>query len=409
MAQEFKAFRKIGHVTRAATQSFFRDDCYNKASALTFYTIQAIVPLLAFLLGVAQGFGLDEYLQTLITKSFDQQQEVLTYAIQLKGGVMAGFGVVFLIYTTVNLLQYIETAYNDIWKIRSKKSYFQKFSDYLAALIVCPLIVAVSTSLTFYLKTQLLSWEENPSFEHFSVYLLPFFKVIPWILSWVVFFFIYYLIPDSTSKLWTKVVGAIFAGTLFQLWQILYFTLQAKVFSYNAVYGTFAVIPLFLIWLQFSWLIALAGAELAAHLEIDLYSVGKHAKTINHRELALLIVYHCFQTFYKGQKPLSDGQLSKQLKIPLNLVQKMIDVLVKGNILAEVKTSERTIGYNPFSDGKCFSLKSILDVIDNQQNVHIFVDSSEALKVVSQHLHQIDDLVQRSPANISIQSLLFFE
>ena len=119
-------FRKSRRILSATFYDFWKDDCYTKSSVLTLYTLQSLVPFLAFLLGIAQGFGFDTYLRDLIVAAFDKQKEVIDYAIKisysmlqhLKGGVVAGIGVIFLIWTVVTLLSYIEYVLNDIWKMK---------------------------------------------------------------------------------------------------------------------------------------------------------------------------------------------------------------------------------------------------------------------------------------------------
>lgn len=386
---------------------FFKDDCYNKASALTYYTILAIVPTLALFLGIAKGFGIDQYLEKEIQESFSQQKDIFQYALEfaqqtlktVQGGVIAGFGIIILVYTAISLMEYIEWAFNDIWKIRPERGWIKKYIEYIAAIIICPLFIIVSSSLTIYARSEV----QSVAVLH---YLLPLLSFLPWLFSWIVFYFLYSLIPDSTAKHWTKIVGAVFAGSLFQLWQIFYFYLQSKVFNYNAIYGAFAIIPLFLIWLQYSWVIALLGAELSARLEIDIFPHTRYTQKINTRQLGLLIVYHCLERFYQLGKPIGDAEMSEDLGVPLNYVEKMIDILLRAKILKKEKTGRKKIGYQPSPQANLYTIKDVLDAIDNDALSELYVDPSKALTKVCTKLDTLHAVLEESPTNVRLSELV---
>src|ERR1700722_3943462 len=212
----------------ASFHSFLEDDCYTKASTLTFYTVQSIVPFIAFLLGIAKGFGFDEYFENLLTNAFEEQKEVTTYSLSIansmlkhiKEGVVIGVGVLLLLWAMINLLSYIEIVLNQIWKIKEQRSFFRKVNDYVAIVIICPLILIVSSSFTLFLKTSIANLHGNPFLEKISVYLLLGFNIAPWILSWLLFFLLYFLIPNAKLRVWPRIIAALLAGTAFQLWQM---------------------------------------------------------------------------------------------------------------------------------------------------------------------------------------------
>lgn len=409
-------FKKSYRIIYAAGLKFWEDDSYSKAAALTFYTIQSMVPFLAFILGISKGFGFEDYLHNLFVDMFAEQKEVINYTFDIaqtmlkdiKGKVIVGIGVLVLVWTTLSLLGYIELTLNRIWKIETPRTFLRKFNDYLAFVIICPIILIVSSSLTVYLKTEV---------SHFEGTLLTFvaslislaFQLAPLVLSWILFFLLYFLMPNAKLKIWPRVIAGIFAGSLFQIWQWLYIELQLTIFNYNTVYGAFAAIPLLLIWLQLSWLIALAGAELAAHIEMSnlfLEQDPKKVETkITNKELGLLILYYCLKSFYTREPALTEFEISQELKIPLNITQKVLDVLVKGNILTRVKSNHDVVGYYPSSDPAFFSIKEICDIIEKDMNIDVGVEHSKPLDKISSLLKKLDDAQETSEGNIKLNAL----
>jgi len=410
--------RKAQRIVTAAAYDFWGDDCYSKSSILTLYTLQSLVPFFAFLIGIAKGFGFDTYLTEFLTEAFEKQKEVMNYAIgisysvlsHLKGGVIAGIGVLFLLWTVLNLLSYIETILNQIWKINIPRPVWRKISNYIAILLICPIIIVISSSLTVYIKTQIAQLYAYPLLETVSIYLLWMFKIFPFLLSWLLFFLLYILMPHTRVVIFPRFLAAIFAGSAFQLWQLIYINAQIYIFSYNVVYGTVAILPLFLIWLQVSWMIALAGAELAAHIENDYhYDKGSlkdgTVEKINRDQLALLILHYCLNTFYSCTTPLTDVDLSKKLRIPLNLTQNMLHILSEGGILAAFSMKNGITGYHPLCNPNFFTIKKVCDIIDKASDIEVLTESTEALRIINRLLEKIHHDAESSKANIKLRDL----
>jgi membrane protein len=409
-------FRRGMRILTASANSFVEDDCYTKASVLTFYTLQFIVPFLALVLGIAKGFGFDLYLENLITTTFNEPKEVTNNLIQValsmlqhsSEEVIVGIGVVFLIYANINLFSYIESTLNYIWKIKIQRSFFRKFNDYLAIVIMCPLIFIASSSLTVYLKTQIAYLPWYPLYETLNFLFEVLFRIVPLVLSWLLFFLIYFLLPNAKFRVWPRIVAAILAGSVFQLWQVIFINFQIQLFNYSVVYGSFAIFPLLLIWLQFSWLIALGGAEIAAAIEnVVFYRTDEakgNIKKINFVQVGFLILYHCLQAFYSTQSPLSDVQIALKLNIPLDLTRKILEILVKGNVLATVEIKSGVVGYLPLTDPQRFTIKTIKDILTDF-HVEIAVEDSEPLRQISDILNNLDHVVENSEANMKLTAL----
>lgn len=408
--------RMTTRVIVATVRGFWKDDCYSKASTLTFYTLQSIVPFLAVTLGIAKGFGLDKYLEQLVVKTFFEQKEVFAHVFQfaqsmlrqIKGGVVAGFGIIFLLWTNIGLLGYIENALNQIWKIKTERTFFQKVKDYLAIIILCPILFVASSGLTVFFRSQISYLQSYSMFTEVSDVGLWFFKFVPLLFSCLLFAMLYFLMPNTKITFWPRMIGAIFAGIVFQLWQSIFIVLQIKIFNYNAVYGSLALLPLFLIWLQVSWLIALIGAEISSHIENDVYydetDLSGDLENVNKRQLGLLITYYCMKSFFAHTPPLSDVQIARILKIPINTTHEILEQLVQGNILTPIKAKDTIIGYNPLYDPSRFKVKTVCDAVQKCEDFEIISEVTEPLKQVTKILNDFEEASEHSKENLDLKT-----
>jgi membrane protein len=412
-------FVRAYYILKHSVIAFIDNNDYLKASALTFYTLISIVPVLAVAFGIAKGFGFEQYLEKELREVFNDQKEVIGYAMQFamtllqnaQGGVIAGVGLITLLWTNLSMLGNIENALNDIWKVRQPRAFTKKLSDYLAAMIICPIVLVVSSSLSVYLSTQITeSVKENPYLEVMSPYLFFLLRLLPFILSSLLFIVIYLFIPNVKIRTAPRVWAGILAGIAFQFWQWVYITFQVKISNYGAVYGTFAALPLFLIWVQVSWLIVLAGAELAAHLENELscteYKSPDLIRKASQNELGLLILNRCIQAYSKGEPAPTSLEIAQNLGISLMTAQQMIYLLEEGGVLTEVDLKgDSACGYQPRKDARLFTVKGICDTIEKQLGWVVSVEKSETLEHIADCVQEINQAAETSQANINMEML----
>lgn len=411
-------FKKVYRILVKTVYDFVNNNDSLKASALTYYTLISIVPFLAVAFGLASGFGFAEYLERQLSELFEDQPEIIGYAIQFarsllkntQGSVIAGVGVVVLLWTNLSLLSNIESALNEIWHVKTSRTWTKKISDYLAAMIICPIFLVVSSSLNVYLMTQIKETaKEYALVELMSPYLLFFLRLVPTFLSILLFIVIYLFIPNTYVKPYPRIVAGVIAGIAFQIWQWIYFTFQVEISNYGVIYGTFAALPLFLLWLQVSWLILLAGAELGAHIENEMsqdfsISTDKTSK-VTQRELGLLILEICVKAYMNGNSPPTALQIAQELEVPLFTTQKMLDVLQEGALLVRV-ISYAGHGYQPSKDARLFTIKNVCDAIDVQTEWHTTVINSANLERINECLDKFDRLIEESSANLTIDKIL---
>ena len=300
----FKSFvYRIIRIVLLAIKGYQKDDCASQASALTFLSILSVVPVLAMAFGVSKGFGLEKGLQAYVLKSFAGHEDIMMQSFEYaqkmldstRGGLIAGIGLVILLYTVMRLLNNIEVTLDKIWEITKHRTFVRKLTDYLAIILIGLILVILSSSATVFISTQIKYLSEQISLLGAVQPLILFgIKLIPYTLIWLLFTLTYIILPNTRVNFKSALIAGIIAGTLYQLLQWGYINFQVGVSRYNAIYGSFAAFPLFLIWMQFSWLIVLLGAEISfAHQNADKYQFDNDTLQISPRHkklIALLIV-----------------------------------------------------------------------------------------------------------------------
>ena len=317
-----------------ASRRFFDNKCELRASALTFYTLLSIVPVVAMAFGVAKGFGLEKILEAQLLAKLEGQPEVadrlLGFARTLlentKGGAIAGVGVAVLFWSVIKVLGNIESALNDIWGIARARALGRKLADYLSVMIICPVLLIIASSVTLLVTTQITTMVEGLAFLGYAGgIIIILIKFLPYTVIWFLFTFMYVFMPNTKVQLKSAIWGGVLAGTIYQLTQFTYIKFQVGVSGYGAIYGSFAALPLFLVWLQLSWLIVLFGAEVSfAHQNVPAYEFAADCASLSHRfkrTVALFITHHCVKAFVQGQSAPTAEDIAQELEIPVRLVR----------------------------------------------------------------------------------------
>ncbi|NVO11608.1 MAG: YihY/virulence factor BrkB family protein [Bacteroidales bacterium] len=350
-----------------------------RASALTYYTLMSIVPVLAMGFGIAKGFGADKYLEKQIMESVKGQEEVMNKLITFSnsllertgGGLIAGIGIVLLFYSVAKVLSSIETSFNDIWKIEKHRTLSRKFSDYLSMMLIAPILLIAAGSIHVYLATQLNTIAKQIEIiGYISPYIMFFLKFIPYLLIWILFSLMYIVMPNTKVSYQSGIIAGIIAGSAFVVTQWFYIDFQVGVSRYNAIYGSFAALPLFLIWIQVSWLIVLFGAEVSfANQNVDMYEFESETERISpysKRNLSLLILNLIVKRFVNGEEALTALELSQNLKVPVRLMKTLLNNLIQCKILVETISSKtKNTTYQPAQHIDNFTVAYVINALDN--------------------------------------------
>ena len=375
-----------------AIRGFKREDLQTKASALTFSTLLAVVPLLAVIVGIASGFGFRETVRESIYSYFPGHESELeqafgfvdNYLNMAQGGVFIGIGLILLFYTVINLISTIEGTFNDIWQVKKGRSWHRKMTDYLALFIILPAMMTISSGLSLFTSTM------KNSFLNEYVFFTPvadaILKLAPYVITVLLFTVLYVLVPNTKVKFLNALAAGLITGCAFQFFQFIYISGQIWVSKYNAIYGSFAALPLLLLWLQISWLLCLFGAEIAyASQNVKKFSFERDSKNVSRRYkdfLILLIASLIIKRFEKGETPYTADELSDANRIPIRLTMEIIYLLNELGVVTEVYSGkdERIVHYQPAIDINKISVSYLLRKIDEYGSENFKIDSGDKFK-----------------------------
>ncbi len=400
-------------VIMLAVREFRGNKCQLNASALTFYTLLSIVPVVAMAFGIAKGFGLDQVFEKQLLTKFPGQEQTLTQIIDFannllkdaQGGFIAGVGVIVLFWTVIKLLNSIEMSFNDIWGIKKSRSLSRKVSDYLSIILICPFFVIASGGVTVFVNTQVALIVQKFAFlGSLGPGILFALHILPYVMIWILFTFMYIFLPNTKVKFSSGIIGGVVAGTVYQIVQVIYIKFQVGVGQANVVYGSFSALPLFLIWLQMSWRILLFGAEISfAHQNVDTYEFEHDCLNVSYsfkRLLALQIAGILVKRFAHGQEPLTAIEISDGLDIPIRLVRDILFELSEAGIVTEIKeVTYKQSSYQPARDINQLSVQFVSDALDKQGVGDIPVAQTPELVKLHEIMRNFEDTLKHSPHN----------
>jgi membrane protein len=395
---------------------FKKDRIIDKASALTYFTLLSIVPVIAMAFGVAKGFGLEEYLVKELERLFSGQEAILNQLLNFSkrmietahGGVISGISFLFLIYAVLRLMNNIEVAFNEIWDTRSR-SWQRKVADYIAIILLGPLFIILSSSITV-LVTQIV--EEITSKGHILNYFRPFIlaslHLIPFFIISFLLVVLYLIFPNTRVKILPAVIAGLLAGVAFQLTQWAWINGQVYLSKYNAIYGTFAALPLFMIYLQFTWLIVLFGAEYAfANQNVNTWEYknsGIQMSLSHRRKLTLLTMHYIIKNFQQGEKALGVSDLSALVHVPYRFISNICTELEDAGLINKVIIDD-VERYQPAMDITRLDIVTIFQHIENIGFNELNKGEDQKYKEIELILDNINNSIKNSKHNIMLKDL----
>ena len=383
-----------------AFRGFYNDRCAIRASSLTFYTLMSIVPILALSFAVARGFGVAEYLRTQLLTRFQEQETALSEMIQFaerlleqtKGGIIAGIGFLLLFWSSLRLMANIEDALNNIWDVHQMRSSQDLERVCFHCLDRTPLFV-LSNSAVVFAANYLAQWI------HFSVHLI-LIQLLPYCLFWLFFSFLYYYLPNIKVRPASAFTGGIIAGTLYLFLQWGYILFQLHASSYGAVYGSFAALPLFLIWLQLSWFLLLFGAEISyAHQTLETHEYEPAVEKISlglKKTVSLWILQLCAERFRKENRSTTLSWLVHVACLPAALAKPIIHELAEAGLLIETKE----FAYIPGRPQ--IRISDAIQALEEKGTNDLPFLRSKELERFEKTLHRFKELVEQSELNVNI-------
>lgn len=373
-----------------AVRFFTAKRVLTKASALTYSTLLAIVPILAVVFAIARGFGYNKYIEVWFRDSLSSQPQaaeiiigfVNSYLVHTKSGIFLGIGLLFMLYTVLMLVSNIEEAFNEIWQVKKSRSVFRTFTDYLAMFFVFPILIVLTSGLSIYITAIA---DRMPDFLMLGSAMRTMIDLIPYVLMACMFIALYIFMPNTKVKFKSVIVPGVLAGIAMQGLQFVYINSQIFLSSYNAIYGSFAALPLFMLWMQISWTICLFGAELCyTNQNLDYYDYDANANEISHRYklmICALLMSRICRRFKEGKKPYSVMELREETQIPIRFVTDLLFEMIDAGLLIEVNSDEKgeESRFIPAQDINSLTLGTLIDRLEARGTWKVDLDISKLL------------------------------
>mgnify|MGYP001160052050 FL=1 len=402
-----------------AFKGFNRDKCQLRAAALTFYSILSLIPILAMVFGIAKGFGFEQKLELLLQEKIASRdmvaQEGVDWIISkaklllesTRGSLIAGVGLIVLMWAATRVLRHIEAALNDIWEIKNSRPWIRNFTDLLSIMVVAPILFILAQSTTVFITAIIQDLSKGMKLLGHLFLLI---KLVPFGLIWLLFTMIYVVVPNTKVNFKSALVAGVIVGTIFQLSQWIFFKSQMGISKYNAIYGSFAFLPLLLIWIQTAWLILLLGAEIAfanQHINRYEFALGSQEVKPSFKKLVTLLITNLLvKNFVEAKSSLTAEEISATLHAPVRLVRQCITDLMNSKIINEVgKKNSQDTSYQPARSVENLSVSFVLQAIDEHGLGDIHIHESGESKRLSQALEALNQEIERSPSNILLKDI----
>lgn len=375
-------------IATLSVKEFTERRVVNKASALTYSTLLAIIPILALLFAIARGFGFSNLLEDQFRNGLGGQAQTAetilsfidSYLSHAKSGIFIGVGLIMLFYTVLLLTHNMERTFNSIWQVKKPRSLYRKMTDYFSMMLLLPLLIMLSSGISIFMSTFLKTMEEFFLLAPVIKFLV---RLTPFVLTWGMFTALYIFMPNTKVKLKFAIVPGILAGSAFQAFQYLYIGSQIWVSQYNAIYGSFAAIPMFLLWTQISWSICLYGAQLCYVAQnLRNFSFSKETENISRRYhdfLCILIMSLICKRFQTEESPYTAESLSDEHKIPIRLTTTILYELQDLHMIYEtpVEGEDEEMAYLPSVDINQMNVAMLLSRLDKEGSEAFKIDRSQ--------------------------------
>jgi membrane protein len=414
---EVTRFKRLIHSLLKIGFMVIRDFIENlvnlEAMALAFKTLLSLAPLLAVIFSILKGFGVHNRMEPALAEALaplgEKGKEVTAYLIgfvdKMSAGALGSIGLVTLFITVLSLMGTIEQAFNRIWHVKSSRKLTRRFSDYLSVILVGPVLVVAALTITATLQSNAFV-QKMISLEPFGTVILTFLKFVPYFTLWGAFTFLYFLVPNTRVKLTSALVGGLVAAVLWQTvgWGFTVFVASST--RYYAIYSSFALLLLFLLWLHVGWVIVLLGAQVAyAHQHFRFYE-GERELLVNspagREKLALHMMFLIGRNFFHGLDPLNVTALANQLYLPAGLVRDFMESFRQSRLVLPVADDETFVLAR---DPERISIKEILDCVRNSGVKKPPVRNDDEV-AIEQLLQKVDDSVARTLEGKSLQTLI---
>ncbi|MDA9267545.1 YihY/virulence factor BrkB family protein [Salibacteraceae bacterium] len=412
-------FVKQLRIVLIVLKNYTKDNLQLQAAGLTFYTMLSVVPIVALAFAISKGFGFEKTLEEELTTALKGHEEVveqiMTFASRMlentKGGLLAGVGVVILLWTVMQLLSNVELSFNEIWQVGKGRTWLRKITDYFVIMLFAPILVILAGSMTVVISGQLENLvtgydflQTIGPFIHFLV------RMIPYTLIWLLFTFVYMIMPNTKVSFKSALVAGIIAGTSFQLLEWVYINFQVGVSRYNAIYGSFAALPLFMIWVNTSWLITLVGAEVAYAnqyvTEIKNEIDGGKLSSSQRHIIALLLLRNISVRFENGEDAPRSKDLSTSLSLPFGVTARVLELMIDARLIYEVEANDKEdSGFLPHRSIDKVYVSDVLTALDGLGYTEISMMKDAVYNLYFDRYDSLQQVMKNSSENTLVKDL----
>jgi membrane protein len=344
-------------------------DLRMRAMGLVYVSILSLVPFLAFAFAVLKGFGVQNRLQPLLADMFNPlgdkgpaiAAKIIDFVNNVKAGVLGTLGLVMLLYTVITLVRKVEEAFNHMWRVREPRTLMEGFGHYLSVIMVGPLLFVTALGLTATISSH-DAVQHITDWAPVGVLLVAAAKVLPYIFVVGAFTFIYMFVPNTHVQLRAAFTGGLLAGVSWELAGWIFTELTEKSTRLTAIYSGFAILVMFMVWLYTSWIIVLAGAEIAFFVQNpELVRHGLKRNEFGGRTLervALSVMYLIGRAYEEKHTPWSREQLARRLHLPTDIILTVLDRLQQRGLIIVVR--EKIRRYVPAYDMNQMPLREVI-------------------------------------------------
>ncbi|MDE5586539.1 MAG: YihY/virulence factor BrkB family protein, partial [Muribaculaceae bacterium] len=357
-------------------QAFLNRDLQIKSMAITYQTIFAMVPALALLLAISKGFGFQELVEKELYTYFPSQSKALgaalgfvdSYLAEASSGILVGVGIIVLLWTLISLLSNIEDAFNNIWDIKTGRNTIQKIKDYIAIFLLIPILMILSSGISLFMSSTVLA---VVPFAFMTPMINALMEFLPVVLTWGAFTLCFWLIPNTKVTFKFAAISGVFCAVAFEVLQLLFLNGQIYVSKYNAIYGSFAFLPLLLIWLQLSWLLLLSGCGLTYALQnVFSYNFFGNLTTVAEsyfRKVLLVVTAVVYRRFHLGLSAPTRNSLSMQYGLPIRMVSGIAERLQLAGLIQTIDSNngKEDPGLIPTTDTDRIMVKDVVARVES--------------------------------------------
>lgn len=384
-----------------AIDLYISDNISGHASALTYSSIFATVPILAIVFAIGRGFGYGALVEEKIRENLSMNQSfadtilnfINSYLEHTQSGIFIGVGLLLLLYTIIQLTSNIEYSFNTIWQVKKPRSVYRRITDYVSVFLLLPILIVVTSGLSIFMVTIAKSL---PDYMLLNSTVKLIISLSPYILNGLMFTGLYMYMPNTNVRFTASVVPGFIIGILFQFLQYLYIHSQIWVSSYNAIYGSFAALPMFMLWVQISWMICLFGAELSyANQNLENYNYANDISRLSRRYhdfLLILVLSKICKRFEKGMIPYTAHGLSAEHQMPIRLVNELLFELTEIKLVIEVNEDRtKPIYFTPAEDINRMTVGYVMARLERNGRENIKIDMQD----FKQHWKTMNELKTR--------------